>query len=243
MCAAVAGAGMAAGADSDDHVRAFFETADLDAQAEFLETYVYDAVERLPATEDCEAFVFVRADGAEDVDGGRVVVDAYGDADAVLDRERETWDALVDDGPLTDWYRPDYDTTARLAEAFGEDAWRRGERLRYVASAMTAATHDLLDERPAPVDVAPETDGEAVGWHRVLHLLSNQWGYDVDEEMDAYAQALRMGATIVGKSEGMDAAESFVADVEAELEDALEDLAASGEAGEGMPEMDEDDED
>jgi len=199
-------------------------------------------VGRLPETDVCEEFVFVQADGGPDADGGQIVVDAYGDVDAILDSERETWDELVADGPLTDWSRPGYEVVPKLAEAFGEEGWWRGERLRSLASRMTAATWDEFDDRPVPVDAYPDEDGEPVGWHRTLHLLSNQWGYEIDEEMDAYVQNLRMGAKIVGKTEGMDAAEAFVADAKAELEDALDELEASDEAGEGVPDMDDESE-
>lgn len=216
-----------------DHVRVHFETGGVDARREFHRSYLYDAVERLPATADCEALAFAQSNEAEDR-GRTVVIDAYGDVDAILDRERETWDALVADGPLEDWSHPEYETTDRLATAFGEDGWREQEFLRYLASAMTAATRDLADAPPAPVDAYPETDADAVGWHRVLHLLSNQWGYDLDAEADAYVENLSMVATILGKRDGLEEAESFVDDVTAALRATVDELEASGAAGEGF---------
>lgn len=229
--------------DRSDHLRVYFETADVAGQDAFVEDYVLDAARRLPETDACDEFIFIRAGHDPNADGGLIVVDAYGDVDAILDAERETWEGLIEDGPLTDWTRPDHEVVGKLVEAFGEAGWWHGERLRSLASRMTAATWDELDEPPAPADAYPDEGGEPVGWYRVLHLLSNQWGYDVDAEMDAYTQALRMGTTIIGKNRGMDAAESFVADVEAELQGALDELEASGEAGEGVPEMDDDAED
>lgn len=217
------------------HVRVDFELPDFEAQTEFLESYVYDAVQRLPETDVCDECIFIRADEGAGTDRGRVIVDAYGDPDAIIERERETWAALVDAGIVSSWSRPEYETVAQLTKAFGEDGVLYQERLRYLASAMTAATYDLVDDRPAPVDAFPASDGDPVGWHRVLHLLSNQWGYEIGEEMDAYVENLRMGAKIFGKTQDMAAAESFVADVEAELDAALDELDAAGTAGEGIP--------
>jgi ADP-ribose pyrophosphatase YjhB (NUDIX family) len=214
------------------HVRVVFEMTDLDDQRAFVDSYVFDAVERLPETAFCDEFVFIQADAAPDADGGAVIVDAYGDRERILDSERETWNALVEDGPLTDWSHPEYDTLTELTKAFGEDGVRRQERLRYLASAMTAATRHLVDDRPAPVDAFPESDGDPVGWHRVLHLLSNQWRYSIDEELDAYVHNAEMCLKILAQTDGVDAARDRNAAIQDQLDDAVAEFDAADEGSE-----------
>lgn len=220
---------MTARSHGRDHVRVHFTTDSLADQEWFVEGYVCDAVQRLPDTDACEEFVFIQADGAEDVDGGRVIVDVYGDAEAVLDSERETWDDLVDDGPLTGWERPDYDTVGKLTEIYGEEGVVYHERLRYAASAMSRVGFDVLDERPPPVDAFPEVDTDPVGWHRVLHLLSNQQGYEIAEELDAYVENVEMCLRILAQHEGPDAAGERAAAIGERLREACADVEPPGD--------------
>lgn len=213
-----------------EHVRVRFEMPTFEAQQRFLSEYVYDAVERLPATDDCDECIFIQADEAVDDEGGMVFVDAYGDREAIVEREQATWDEFLEAGVLDSWSHPEYDTVTQLANAFGEEGVRYQERLRYLASAMTAATHDLVEERPAPVDAFPESDGDPVGWHRVLHLLSNQWGYDIDEELDANVHNVEMGLKILGQNDSPEAARERVDAIIQRLDAAIAELEAEAAA-------------
>jgi len=83
-----------------EHERIRFETDGVEGEERFRRAYVLGAVDRLPDPGICDRFVFIRAGHDSSVAGGVVLVDVFGDPDAVLEQERGTWNALVDDGPL-----------------------------------------------------------------------------------------------------------------------------------------------
>lgn len=216
--------------DGTGHARIHFETDDAEAEARFLRAYVLEAVDRLPDTGICDRFVFVRAGHSPEIAGGAVVVDIFGDPEAVIERERGTWDRLVEDGPLAGWERSEVDLLEELAEHFGAEAVDRHEQLRFVAGAMSRPAFEHLEERPAPVEDVPGSDGAPVGWHRVLHILSNHWGYDIDEELDAHVENVATCLEIIGKTEGPEATRERAAEIRERLSAVVEGLETGREA-------------
>ncbi len=220
-----------------EHARIQFSTADVEDEQRFLEGYVFDAAERLPDREDCDMFVFVRAGHGESVEGGLVVVDVYGDPGAVIDRERETWDRLVADGPLAGWERDEVDVVGMLAQEFADV--EAHERMRYLASRMSAAALPDLEETPPPVGDA-EGDASPVGWYRVPHILANHQGYPLEDEIDGYVENVRMLLKAIARSDA-GKAHDLIDDVLADLEATREGIDELGAGETGDPETGDDD--
>ena len=192
--------------DSESHARIQLHTPTPGDERRVLDEYLLDAVQRFRARGDCEQVVYIRTGHSPSVEGGRLVLDLYGDVGSLVDEERERWDALVDDGPVTEWDRPDYDFFEHISGELGQDAARQHERLRAVATAMSPAMFEVLDERPDPVDFGSEHPELPVGWHRVFHILSNQWGYRIEDEAAAAAEHTEMTVRILESTQNATAA-------------------------------------
>jgi hypothetical protein len=174
-----------------------FRTTGEDGDERLIREYVFDVVERLPSHPGCEGVgfnPFARKAGlAEmDVDGG-VLVRFWGDdVDAVVDRERERWDALVEDGVAESWEWSDDDDA--LVEYMGEQGAERYLQFQGLATRLSKLVYEEFRESPDPVDDYPAEERAApagVGWWRLLHLLTIQQNYRYGEEIDAFVEGIR----------------------------------------------------
>ena len=156
-----------------------------------------------------------------------MLLHVVGDADAVVRRERDRWNALLDDGLVEDW------TTEEAEEAmtteWGENGTALRTRLDVLAARMSVMVYDEFDEPPDPVDANPaEAEVRAsptgVGWWTLLHLLTLQRGYDYASEVDAYTEGIKDGLVHVAQYEGSDIAREKLDEVVALLEDVRDDL-------------------
>lgn len=207
-----------------DHSRIWFRTPDIETERQFVDEYILDAVERMDAAEDCEKFIFIRAGHAPSLDCGAVVVDIYGDPDAVIERETQRWNSLVDDGPLREWEHEEIDLPNLLADEFGEQGVVLHEELRDLASRMAPLVLDDFQSPPAVVDAFPEEDGSPVGWYRLLHFLCNHQGYDIDVEREAYLKNLETSIDTKAQIDGVDAAQATVDEYVEQLEQVRDDV-------------------
>lgn len=188
--------------DASNHARIQFHTASADDERSVLEAYLLDAVERLRDRDDCEHVIFIRAGHDPTVDGGLILLDIYGDHESIVAAESPRWDELVADELVTEWDRPEYEFIDNLVNHYGEDATRRHETLRAAATAMAPAMFDELDDQPPPVSSESDAPDHPIGWHRVLHILSNQWGYEIEAELDAHSEGVATTLEILEDTAG-----------------------------------------
>lgn len=210
--------------DVADHSRIWFRTPDIDAERQFVDEYILDAVERMDSADDCEKFIFIRAGHSPSLDGGAVVVDIYGDPEAVIERETQRWNSLVEDGPLDEWEHEEIDFPNLLADEFGEQGVALHEELRDLASRMAPLVLDEFQSPPAVVDAFPDEDGDQVGWYRLLHFLCNHQGYDLDVEREAYLKNLEAFLETEAQTDGVDAAQAMADEYVDRLEQVRADL-------------------
>jgi hypothetical protein len=208
----------------DDHERIWFTTPSVETERAFLDEYVLDAVERLESMAACEHVIFIRAGHDPTVDGGCVIVDIYGNPEVVRKQERERWNALVAEGPLTEWERTDTDVPGGLADYYGTEGVRFHERIRALASRLAPLTLRTFDSPPAPVDEFPEEDGEPVGFSRLFHLLCNHQGYTPSEELAATMNNLETSLDTQAQIEGVDAAQQQIDEYIERLDQVREDI-------------------
>lgn len=211
-------------AELADHSRIWFRTPDIETERQFVDEYILDAVERMDAAADCEKFIFIRAGHSPSLDGGAVVVDIYGDPDAVIERETPRWDALVDDGPLREWEHEEIDLPGLIADEFGEQGVVLHEELRDLASRTAPVILGEFQSPPAVVDAFPEEDTDQVGWYRLLHFLCNHQGYDLDVEREAYLKNLEGYLETKAQTDGVDAAQATADEYVDRLEQVRADL-------------------
>lgn len=206
------------------HARIEFSLPSRDAEEQFVREYAVDAVERLYEDPACERFVYIRAGEAEQFDAGGVIVDIHGDAEAVVDAERDRWNALVEDGLVTGWERASVPLMAHLTEYYGADGAELSEHLRYVATRMSTVAFEELDGQVAPEDAYPDEGEGPVGWWNVLHILSNQQGYSGAAEIDSVMRIVENGLFNIAAGAGEDAANEKVDELIAFLEATREEL-------------------
>lgn len=207
-----------------EHTRIWFTTPDIDAERQFVDEYVLDAVERMEDLDASEKFIFVRAGHDPSLDEGAVIVDIYGDPETVIDREAETWDELIEEGPLGEWEQQDVDVPEALAEHYGEQGTVLHEELRDLATRIAPLALDAFDSPPAAVDEYPEEDGDGVGWHRLFHILCNHQGYELEREREMHIESLERSIDVLARTEGIDAAQSKTDEYVERLERVREDI-------------------
>jgi hypothetical protein len=207
-----------------EHARIEFSLPSRDAEERFVREYAVSAAERLHDDPACEKFVYVRAGEAEQFDGGGVIVDIHGDAEAVVDAEQERWAELVDDGLVTDWEPAELALMEQLTDYHGADGAELAEHLRYVATRMSTVAFAELDEQVAPEDAYPDEGEGPVGWWNVLHILSNQQGYTGEAEIDSVMRIVENGLYNYAAMEGEAAANEKVDELIAALESTREEL-------------------
>lgn len=170
-----------------------FTTTGPEADERLIREYVLEAVDRLPERSSCDGIGFVPA-GQKPIAGGLVLLQIVGDVDAVVESERDRWDALVDEGFAEDWSREESDHD--IAPHWGENGAELRTRLDLLASHVSRLVFEEFDTPPHPVDAYPEEVDEresstGIGWWTLLHVLTLQQGYSYETEIDAYTEGIR----------------------------------------------------
>lgn len=217
-----------------EHTRVEFRTPDRDHERQFLRTYLLDAVERFSELDDCESAIFIRAGDGPVREYGGAILDVYGDF-SVVEHERDTWDSLVADGPLTEWQRHDTDLPTALETHYGESGARLHEELRELATEMARPAYETFETVPAAVETFPEEDGAPVGWYLLVHQLATHAGLSHEAEIDACVRNLTDQFEERARDEGCEAALDQLDDVISRLETTRKQLRAdsNGESDDG----------
>lgn len=197
--------------------RVEFETTGAAADRRLVREYVLDAVARLPDTAACDRVGYA-PQGQVPSDGGAVLLFLEGDIDAVVERERDRWDALVDAGLALDWAV--IDGTDRFVDIFGERGGELYLRLHHAASRMSAVVFEEFDAPPAAVDAHPDEDGSVeTGWWSLLHQLTVHQGYALEDELAAYERCLEHTLDNIAEHESPERAVARIDEIVAALED------------------------
>lgn len=197
-----------------------FTTTGPQADEQFIREYVLEAVDRLPEQPGCDAVGFVPA-GQKPIEGGLVLLQVVGDVNAVVESERDRWDALADQGLIEDWTVDESDQN--VVGHWGENGAELRTRLDSLAARMSRLVFEEFETSPDPVDAHPEEadDRESptgVGWWALLHLLTLHQGYSYEEEVDAYVEAIRDASHHIAQYEGPEPAQAKLDEVIGTLE-------------------------
>lgn len=176
-----------------DQLHVHFATTGPAADRRLIREYILDAVERLPRRPACDGIGFVPV-GHKPGGSGLVILEVFGDAEAVVDHERDRWDELVDEGVAEEWRRvtdlPD------PAEYYGEHGAELRARLAMLAAQLSRHVFEEFDQPPDAVDEHPDEASEraartGTGWWTLLHYLTHHQAMSYEEEVDALAEAAR----------------------------------------------------
>lgn len=172
----------------NDVIEVRFQTSGEAASRTLIHEYVLDAIDRLSDTESVEAVSFLQHTHGPP-DQAIVSLNIVGDTDEVINRESDRWDELTDAGLTRDWSTTDY--TEMWEQQYGERSLELRLRLSNIANEASAAAFEEFADAPAIVDAYPEEESaHPIGWYTLLHQLTLQQGYSVDEELDAYVQLI-----------------------------------------------------
>ena len=214
----------AAGSTVTDSVLVRLFTDGDDADERLVRDYVLPAIDRLTESAACEDVRFSRFGMDPRWERSEVRLAVYGDADAVVERERERWDDLERDGQIRGW-----ELAGTPYESMGEDARELVRHLSVLGSDGAAELYERFDERPAPTGEAG--GGLGVGWWTALHYLSNAAGYTPEEEVHAHLGAIRDRVLATTEFRDYDAARAIVDDLRIALDDLERTVDAVEERG------------
>lgn len=200
-----------------------FETDGVAGDERLIREYVLPAMERLPEHESCQDVGFLRYGHAPETDHGEVRLHLSGDVEAIIERESDRWDDVVEDGLAREWevVGPEDDS-----DKFGPKGEELTARLQFLASHMSKHVFEEFgpDEALAPVDTYPDEGPLPVGWWSLLHFLADQQALAPDEEIDAYAEGIRNRLWTLGLTHGFDRADERIDDLVETLEGVREEV-------------------
>ncbi|MFC4553300.1 MULTISPECIES: hypothetical protein [Halorussus] len=177
-----------------------FEFEEMEAERRFLRRYMVPAWDRFEEMDAFESGWFwrhgrVHRHGIDGLEEGKIIFVINGTPGAVIERERDRWEAQKAEGELAGWstrtFRPEYeDSLDKLRQNFGEVGGRRNYRLRTLAPRFTLEMlREFEDPLPA-VGEATDDNPLPVNFWVLFHYLMKQSGYDWYDEIDAATKAI-----------------------------------------------------
>lgn len=224
----------------DRRVALQFTTASVESATRFLEEYVLDALDRVPNTDACDSFTFVPG---QPVTGDRpsgpqvpppdypVYLTLRCDTDAVIAAERDHWEALIEEGVIEGWEEVKSTDREEIVTELGEQRaalLARSSNLSAQMAGLASRAFADLGMVPAAVETYPDEESDAApfGWWAVLHTVTVQLIYSMDEELDAYRYGIEHALRNVAEQVGEDEAVSRLDELIAELEGVREKVGA-----------------
>lgn len=200
-----------------------FSAPDPEQAEQFVEEYVLDAIDRLSDHDACESVSFAFATNPETGDRSVVTLAILGDLEKLRDQEASRWDEAVAEGPITDWEQMMAMDRAEMETILGERNASLFLTLAQLSAEMAAQTYEIfadIDRRPGAVETYPDEESQPgpIGWWVLLHTMTVQLNYSLEEELDAYLQGI--DHTLRNFAEREDAAtiDEQIDDIVAELE-------------------------
>lgn len=203
-----------------DQLHLHFATTGPAADRRLIQEYVIEAVERLPKLAECDGIGFVPAGHKPGVDG-LVILEIFGDTEAVVAHEGDRWDELVENGLAEDW--TSVTDVPDPAGYYGEEGAELRARLSMLAARLSRLVFDEFDRPPDAVDEYPDEANEraartGTGWWTLLHYLSLHQAIPYEQEVDAYAEGIRDALLNLAEYREREAVEAKLEEVSARLD-------------------------
>jgi len=198
-----------------------FELDGPEALDEFIREYVLEAVERIEDYESSEQFSFAPA-GTNGRDS--LVIAIWGEPEAVIEKERSYFEPYIESGLLKDWELAQDVSAEEFESLMGEQSAALNQRLGELSAEMAKLAYEEFDSFPAAVDTYPDEDAGAgpIGWWVILHNLTVQANYGLDEELDAYLYGIEHTLRNFGEYHGEDAVDQRVDELKRSVEEMRE---------------------
>ena len=228
------------------------ETDGPTAASRFIHEYVLDAVDRVGGMDACDSFNFVPSQPVEGdrtagiqvpPPGHEVYLTIRGDTEEIIAAEREHWDGLVDEGVIADWEVQTETDREELVAELGEERTALLAAQSDLSARMAALAYETYAEVgtvPAPVETFPkvgsgddepdetgddEREAAPFGWWGVLHTVTVQLNYGLEEELEAYTYCIEHGLRNLAEFEGPEAATERLDELVTDLEGKREAIA------------------
>lgn len=212
-----------------DKARVTLETDSREAQWELITEYAMEVVYDLQELPACDQAFYLPGGPTTNV-----WLDIRGNINTIVEQEQHQWDELVNEGLATDWHIEYYPLEMMPVEyeaLFGEQGAELWDQLLAVSSRLSRSVNEEFDELPAAVDEYPEEDslGNA-GWWGLLHTLTEQMGYSLDEEFDAHLEGMKLNVQNLAQAKGTDRALRRLDDLEREIDELRDELETGSPA-------------
>ncbi|WP_226479927.1 hypothetical protein [Natrinema amylolyticum] len=199
-----------------------------DAADRLIREYVVDAIDRLPETDPCDGISFAFDDHPETGDSSVVALVLDGKASELVETECGRWDALVEKGFIEGWEQAAVFDHDELGAKWSENYLELSSAITQLSTEMTKDVYETFDAHPAAVDTFPdENDGlPPVGWWTLVHHLTNQQNYSLEEELRAYEygieHTLRNSAEYDGETAAAERLDQHLESLESKREEIRE---------------------
>jgi len=196
-----------------------FETKGAEQDRHLIQEYILDLLERIEEVDWCERAGYAPS-GQAPIEGGQVVLAFVGDEDRIWEVESDRWDELVEEGYAEGWERDEQFSREVIKEIVGKQGVDLHLRQLHLASKMSKLAYEEFDDLPAPVNEYPEDEAPTpIGWWEVLHDLTVQMGYPLDEELSAYTKGIEHTLKNIAEYESPERAEEQVDELIQKLEE------------------------
>lgn len=212
-----------------EYVSVCCSTESPEAAETFIEEYALDATDRLLDLDACESFMFAPSPNPRTFDRSAVNLMLEGDAEVLLDHERGRWEALVEDGLATDVEVRGVMDAASMEERLGEDGAALKSSVNRLSVRMAKLAYEEFDDFgrfPSAIETFEQEQSQSgpIGWWLVLHHITVQLNYSLEEELDAFTYGIEHTIRNVAEFEGQEAAEDRIDELVATLESKREEL-------------------
>lgn len=196
-----------------------FQTTGANQDRRLIQEYILDLLDRIETVNWCERVGYAPT-GQAPTEGGRVILAFVGDEERIRQNESDRWNELVEEGYAKEWERDEQFSREMMEKVVGEQGTELHLRQLHLASKMSVLAYEEFDDVPAPVDEYPEDEAPTpVGWWEVLHDLTVQMGYTLDDELSAYTKGIDHTLKNIAEYESPQRAEEEVDELIQELED------------------------
>lgn len=193
---------------------------DADAVEPFVREYLLDALDRIEGYDEAEHVSFAPGRDPETGDRSVVVLQVRGEPESVLEREESRLAAHRESGLVEDWEQSMATTTEEIEAMQGPRTTALAQTMAGLSAEMARLAYETFDEFPEAVDTVPDEDApEPVGWWVLVHTLTVQANYSLQEELRTYEFGIEHTLRNIAEYEGEAAADDRLDALLASLEE------------------------
>lgn len=193
---------------------------DTDAIEPFVQEYILEAIERINSYDECEYVTFAPSRDPETGEQSNITFGFAGEPDTIFEKEEPRLSTHRESGLIEDWEQSVEMSFEEMADITGTQTAELGRTVSGATTEMAKMVYETFDELPEAVDTYPdEPSPEPFGWWAVIHTLTVQANYSLEEELLAYKFGTEHTLRNIAEYESEQAAEDRLDELITSLEE------------------------